>query len=132
MINAIQNALSGLAASSKRVEAASSNIANLQTEGSLETGEKAPYSALTVEQSSDGNGGVKANVIPKTTPFVPAYSPDSPFANSDGLVGVPNIDLAEEAVNLKLAEHTFKANLKTIEAASQMSDELLNIFDKRV
>lgn len=134
MINTIQIALSGLAAASKKVEASASNIANLTTAGSLTDTGNAPYNAVTTVQQAvtdeSGNGlGVRATTIPKNTPFVPAYDPDSPFANPDGLVGVPNVSLAEEAVNLSLAETTFKANLKIIEAASELSRELISIFD---
>ncbi len=119
-------------AASKRTEVSASNIANMQTEGSLEDGETAPYSALTTVQEAQDLGGVKAEAIPKTTPYVPAYSPDSPHANADGEVGVPNVNLAEEAVDLNLAKVAYKANLKTIQTAMEMEDDLLNIFDKRV
>ncbi len=137
MINAIHTALSGLAAASKKVEASASNVANLTTTGSLSDPNNAPYSAVTTVQEtitdSDGNAlGVKANVIPKNTPFVPAFSPDSPFADSDGLIGVPNVNLAEEAVNISIAKNTFKANLQVIQAASELSEDLLRIFDDRV
>lgn len=137
MINAIHIALSGLAAASKKIEAGASNIANLTTTGSLSDKSHPPYSARTTVQESvtdsEGNGlGVKSNVIPKSTPFVPAFSPDSPFADEDGIIGVPNVNLAEEAVNIQIAETAFKANIKIIEAAADLSDELLGIFDDEV
>ncbi len=136
MIKAIQTALSGLHSSTKRLNASASNIANLQTTGSLEEGKQAPYSALTTTSKTQvigGEGaGVQTDIVPKDTPFVPIFSPDSPFADENGIIGIPNVSLAEEAVNMKLAEFTFKANLKTIEAASELSDELLRIFDKKV
>lgn len=132
MINAIQTALSGLQAAAKKVEAGASNIANMQTTGSLKEGEKAPYHARTVVQESQGDGGVKADVVAKQPPFVPAYDPDSPFADENGQVGVPNVDLAEEAVNINLAEIAYKANLKTFQAIKDMEEELLRSFDERV
>lgn len=134
MINAINIALSGLLASQKKVAVSASNIANLTTNGSLEDKDNAPYNALTTVQEAvtdtDGNGvGVKSTTVPKNSPFVPAYDPGSPLANEQGLIGTPNVNLAEEAVNLSLAEHNFKANVKIIEAASEMSEELLRVFD---
>lgn len=132
MINAIQIALSGLAAASKKVETAAQNIANQTTEGALEGGEgSAPYNAQTVTQQAAQGGGVRAQAVPKNPPFVPSYHPDSPFADSDGLTGAPNVDLAEEAVSLSLAKIEYKANLKIIEAANELSDDLLGIFDDR-
>ncbi len=133
MIGAISNALSGLLAASKRVEASASNIANASSAGSLDpTSPNQPYSALTTIQKTDGTGGVTATNVPKQPGFVNAFAPDSPFANTDGYVGAPNVDLAEEAVNLKLAEITYKANIATIKTADEMSHALDNLFDKRV
>lgn len=131
MIKAISIALTGLEAASKRLSTSASNIANLQTVGSLDNAENAPYTPLDTTQQTLENGGVRADVIDRSTPFVPAFDPDSPFANEDGLIGVPNIDLAGEAVNINLAEIQYKANLKTIEAASELSEELERLFDSR-
>lgn len=41
-------------------------------------------------------------------------------------------DMAEEIVNMKIAEANYKANLATLKTAEEMSDELLHIFDERV
>jgi flagellar basal-body rod protein FlgC len=138
MINAIQIALSGLNAASRRAEASASNIANLTTIGSLDPAAGSPpYQALTTAQTaiSGQNGetlGVRADIIPSSRPFVPSYSPDSPFADSNGLVGAPNVDLAEETVNLQLAKTTYQANIKTIETVNHMEDALLDIFDHKI
>lgn len=43
-----------------------------------------------------------------------------------------NVDLAEEAVNLQISKTAYKANIATIKASEEMSDELLHIFDERV
>lgn len=135
MINAIQTALSGLFASQKKLAASASNIANVTTAGALDNPDRAPYSAVTtVQEAVTGAGegrGVKSTVIPKNTPFVPSYAPDSPFADENGLIGAPNVNLAEEAVNVSLAGHSFKASLKIIEAASEMSDELIRVLDDK-
>lgn len=131
MINAIQNALTGLFGASKRIEATASNIANLNTEGSLEAGGQAPYSTLTTAQSAQDQGGVQTTIIPKNPGFVPAYSPDSPFANAQGEVGVPNTDLAEEGINLILAKTAYRANLAVIKTADEMEKDLLDSFDRK-
>lgn len=134
MINAIGIALSGLNAATQRVSASASNVANITTAGSLDSGKKAPYDALTTRQTAvtdaSGNGaGVRSEVVSAGRPFVPSYAPDSPFANSEGLIGSPNVDLAEEAVNLNLAELAYKANIGVLKTADEMSEELLRMFD---
>ncbi len=131
MMNAISIALSGLGASMKQLGAAASNIANMGSSGSLEPGGKAPYEAKTTVQSSTAEGGVEAEVVSKKEPFIPAYDPNSPYANDQGLVAAPNVDLAEEAVQMKLAELTYKANIRTIQAASDMAKEAGRILDEK-
>lgn len=136
MINAISSAISGLLAASKRAEASASNIANISTTGALnEADGPKPYNALTTTQQSvtGSNGqslGVSATNIPKDPGFVQAYDPGSPFANEDGLIGVPNVSLTEDIVNLKLAEVTYKANARVLETASELSEELIQTLDK--
>lgn len=133
MIGAITTALSGLESASRKLNASAANIANLQTVGSLEEGGQAPFNALTTVSEAttiDGLGaGVQTSIVPSDRPFVPAFDPDSPFANEQGLIGVPNVNLAEEAVNINLAEIQFKANLKSIEAVQELEEELFRLFD---
>lgn len=136
MINTISISLSGLNAATKKIEATASNVANLSTVGSLNA-EPAPYTPLgTVQTTATGpNGeaqGVRSDFVARPNPFVPAFDPDSPFADENGIIGVPNINLAEEATNLGLAELSFKANIAVIKTAEELSDEVLNIFNEEV
>ncbi len=41
-------------------------------------------------------------------------------------------NLIEDVVDIRVAETAFKANVQTIKIAQELSEELLNIFDKRV
>ncbi|MFA5593433.1 MAG: flagellar basal body rod C-terminal domain-containing protein [Micavibrio sp.] len=42
------------------------------------------------------------------------------------------VNLAQEAVDLKIAEIAFKANVKILEAADEMAKETGRLFDKKV
>ena len=131
MINTINIALTGLDAASKRLSTSASNIANLQSIGSLEDNAQQPYAPLTTVQTTNNLGGVNSTITARSgAPFTPAYDPNSPFANADGLIGVSNINLAEEAVNITLAEIQYKASLKIIEAESNLTKELFKTIDE--
>lgn len=134
MTNAIGIALSGLQSAGVKLNASASNIANLATEGSLSGEGQAPYSALTTVSTAQGGetGGVSTRIVSKEPGFVPAFSPGSPFADENGLIGVPNVDFAEDIVKMKLAEIEYKANIGTFKAAREMNDELLGLFDETV
>jgi flagellar basal-body rod protein FlgC len=132
MINSISIALSGLESATKKLQATASNIANMQTVGSLEPGGTPPYTPITTQQTAQEDGGVRTEYVARNNPFSSAYMPGSPFADDNGVVGVPNVDLAEEAVNMTLAKTTYKANVGVLNAQKEMSDELLSIFDEKV
>ncbi|PCJ98108.1 MAG: flagellar biosynthesis protein FlgC [Zetaproteobacteria bacterium] len=129
MTNAIGIALTGLNSASLRLNASASNIANISTSGSLTDPDNAPYTPLTTQSTALGSiGGVHTAFIAQQPAFTPSYDPDSPFADENGIIGVPNVNLAEELVNIKLAAISYKANLSTIKVAGELFDELLETF----
>lgn len=132
MINAIGIALTGLNSASLRLNTSAANIANAGTTGSLNSSENAPYTPQITTSTALNNGGVHTQTTDKSPAFIPAYDADSPFADENGIIGTPNVDYAEEIVNMKLAEISYKANIQTIKTAEEMFSELLDTFDKEV
>lgn len=61
----------------------------------------------------------------------PSYTaqsdPSAPFANEDGLVAAPNVDLASEFVQMAAAKYSFIANAKVIQAYAETEQTLLDI-----
>ena len=132
MISAIGIALTGLDAASTRLNASASNIANFGNAGSLTDPNNAPYTPLTTQSEAISvPGGVQTKIVPRDNPFTPAFDSDSPFADENGIIGIPNVDFAEEIINMKQAEIAYKANLKTLETAGQMFDELLDSLNRK-
>jgi flagellar basal-body rod protein FlgC len=141
-------ATSGLSAASLRVNVAASNIANVSTTGPLpasggsgtSAGAGSPgiaptfpaaYVPLRVDQVSQSSGstpgGTVATVSTVSPSYTAQYDPSAPFANQDGLVAAPNVDLANEFVQLATAKYSFIANAKVIQAYSETTDALLDI-----
>jgi flagellar basal-body rod protein FlgC len=122
-------AVSGLNAATLRLDVAASNIANSLSGGPL-TGTPNPdnfpaaYTPLRVDQT---DGGTRATVGPISPATVSTFNPTAPFANSDGMVASPNVDLANEMIQLLIARYSFAANAQVIRADAQMSATLLNI-----
>lgn len=132
MIDAINTAISGLLAQGQKAANSASNIANAQSTGRLDGETPAPYKAIDTQFTTQEGGGVNAQSLPRQNAFTPSYAPNSPFANEDGYIGAPNVSLEEEIVNLKQAELAYKANIKTVQIANEMQEELLNSIDKDV
>ena len=58
---------------------------------------------------------------------MPQYDPTAPFADQNGQVAAPNVDLANEAVQQAIARYEFAANAKVLQVGSQLLKSLLDI-----
>ena len=125
-------AVSGLKVASLRLRVAASNLANSLSTGPLPDAANAAnfpaaYSTLRVNQTETVGGGTSATVTTITPATVSLYEPTAPFADDNGMVAGPNVDRANELLQLLVARYTFAANAQVIRADAQMSASLLNI-----
>lgn len=133
MTSPLSIALSGLTAASTRANAAASNIANANTSGAREGADgPAPYTPIDVVQISTEGGATRAETIDRDPASVASYDPNAQYADENGLVASPNVDLTEEIVDLRQAALAYSANLAVAKVASQMEKEMLNRFDETV
>ena len=136
-------ATSGLSAAGLRRDVAASNIANATTSGPLpaSSGSQAQaqgssntsnlpalYIPLRVDQTAQPDGGTVATVSAVSPAFVAQSDPTASFANADGLVAAPNVDLASQFVQLLTAKYAFAANAKVVQSYATTSRSLLDIF----
>ncbi len=130
MINPISTSLSGLMAASKKAEVVSSNIANADSVGSTDSkASSQAYAAKVTRDVSTGDGGVRTEVLTRNPPFVPSYSPDSPLADSSGMVNAPNVNPDEELLTLQQAKTAYQSNAMVIRTSLKMQDTLHKAFD---
>jgi len=129
-IDGLATSLSGMLAAAKRVSTSASNIANQQSlvgeaaDGALSN---KPYVPQDVVQISDEAGGVNAVLQNRNPASVQAYRPDSPLADSEGLVQEPNVNTDTELVNQTIAAYDFKANLKALKVQDELQRSVLDI-----
>jgi flagellar basal-body rod protein FlgC len=124
MTSAIGISLTGLDAASLRLAVSADNVANAETTSK----ENGPYIPKDVVQISQQLGGTQAVVKNSDKAPVTSYDPGNLAANSDGLVQLPNVDLAEEAVNQLEASISYKANLQAISNQKNIFNSLFDIF----
>jgi flagellar basal-body rod protein FlgC len=132
---AIGAAASALHAERTRVEVAVSNIANAEsTRGP--NGE--PYRRRDVMlEPAAGTGfdnalgqavGVKVSgVVEDKTPFARRYDPGHQDADAEGFISLPNVDPAEEMVDLLSASRAYQANLTAINVIRDMLQKALEL-----
>jgi flagellar basal body rod protein FlgC len=103
MSNAINIGLAGMRAAEARVNVRAQNIVNWQSED---------YRPLEAEQTTDASGAPRVRV---SRP--PELSGEFPM-----------VDIAEELVDMRLAQRAYEASAKIVRAEGEMQKTLLDTF----
>jgi flagellar basal-body rod protein FlgC len=135
MSDAIAISVSGLQASSMWMDAVASNLANARDESAVPTGatsqqnpgQQTYYQPVTVSQMPVPGGGVEAHLTPVQPASTISYDPSSPSADQNGMVAMPNVDLASQFVNMTEAVTSYKANLAVMKTADKMMQATLDM-----
>ena len=133
MFGSLNISTSGLIAARTRMDASSANIAGA---GALtnEKGEYAPFRRRIVtiaagDPATGSSEGVHVSSIEQDSgALLRKYEPDSPFADADGYVGHPNVNVVTEQMNAMEAARSYEANIMTIEASKSMMSLALQIL----
>ena len=118
-------------------------LQNLANQNTTRTAEGGPYrrkqvvlrenqldfkSELGKAMTKADRGGVYVEeLVESQNPHVPLYDPDHPDANEDGYVMMPNVNSAEEMVDLMAATRAYEANVTALNIAKSMALKALEI-----
>ena len=134
MSSVLSIAMSGMLAASQRLQVSANNVANMRSEGALPDaqgnyapGAPRPYAPLRVDQVDASGGGTRAIVAEVSPSHVATYDPSAPYANQDGMVASPNVDLADEVVQQLMATYAYAANARVVTSYNQMVKSLLDV-----
>jgi len=138
-ISALDISTSALVAQRIRLDAISSNIANMSTMRNAD-GDISPYEARFVvfqtdleNQTKHGAAGVKIASI-ETSKVEPNYKfdPDHPLAIKEGprqgMVAYPRINMTEQFVDALQATRAYEANIGVMEISKNMGQQTLRIL----
>jgi flagellar basal-body rod protein FlgC len=135
IISGIDVTAGALDAQKTRMDIVAQNIANAET---TRTPAGGPYQRQVVSFESElvrqqGAAGpalqtVKVSGITSDpSPGQQVYNPQHPDAGPDGMVTMPNVNLAFEMVDLITASRAYEANLSVVKNAKQMAEKALEI-----
>ena len=134
MFSSLDVSTSGLVAQRMRLNAISSNIANMSTTRN-EAGEPEPYQPRHVIFQTDDNlttsgggagvriGGVEYSAEPPKM----KYEPGHPDADKRGFVRYPAVDMTMQFVDALEATRSYEANIGVIEVTKNMTEQTLRI-----
>ncbi len=132
---ALDVSASGLTAQRLRMDVTASNLANAQT---TRTPQGGPYRRQTVvlQQAAGGEGfagrlasalgggepaGVEvAAIVPDNTPLRQVYEPESPEANAQGYVTMPNVNPVTEMTDLIDASRSYQADVTAMQTTKSV------------
>ena len=131
---------SGMAAQRTRAEVITENLANAET---TRTPDGGPYRRKDVVFESGGSGSSFASVLGDA--MVPGgvsvasinvdqgdpeqrYQPGHPDADKDGYVAFPNVNPAEDMVDLLSAQRGFEGNVAAISAVKDMIQHSIDLL----
>ncbi len=137
--DALRVAASGLDLQRARMEVVASNLANART---TRTASGGPYRrmlpvvrAVPVGRRTFGDAVSRAvrgvrleRVALDPRPPVLRYEPGHPDADARGYVAYPNVDPAEEMVDLLSAMRSYEANTKVVKAVERMREDALDLL----
>jgi flagellar basal-body rod protein FlgC len=140
-LTAMQISGSALKAERARLNIAAMNLANANTTRTMEGG---PYKAKSVVFAAKPLDGVnfqdtlnssterlrKVEVVrisEDKAPFKEVYDPSHPDADANGIVRFPNVNVAEQMVDMMSAKRSYEANVTALDAVKNMALKALEI-----
>jgi flagellar basal-body rod protein FlgC len=123
LFNVFSIAGSALTAQSARLNATASNLANAD---SVVSADGKPYRAKQVvfkaaPVTNDGGIGVRvAGMVDSAAPGRLVYQPNSPGANEQGYVEMPNVNVVEEMTNMISASRAYQTNAEVMSTAKTL------------
>ncbi len=141
VLTAMQISSSALKAERTRLNISAMNLANANTTRTMEGG---PYRAKSVVFAARPLEGVNfqdalnatserlrkvevVKVVEDKAPFREVYDPTHPDADEEGIVRFPNVNVAEQMVDMMSARRSYEANVTALESAKNMALKALDI-----
>jgi len=143
IFNGLQINASGLALERLKLDTTSTNIANVNT---TRTPEGGPYRRKSVQfaenlrqvEADNGNimeankrqsSGVRVTGIAQDQTEKLSYKPDDPDAVQNGYVHLPNVNLADEMIDLIQSQRSYEANVASSQVNKQILSKALEISE---
>src|SRR5580693_7383460 len=142
LLSALSVSASGMSAQRARTELLVENLANSDTtrtpeggpyrrEDAVFTSDPSPSQFSSLFDSEINPAGVEvrvAQVVTDTSEPEKRYLPGHPDADQDGYVAFPNMNPAEDMVDLLGASRSYQANVSAVSAVKDMIQRSLDLF----
>jgi flagellar basal-body rod protein FlgC len=142
LLSALSVSASGMSAQRRRAELLVQNLANSETTRTPEGGpykrqdavfqsaaQSSPFSAVFQTEMTEGVRGVEvASVVEDPSEGAKRYLPNHPDADKDGYVTFPNVNPAEDMVDLLSAQRGYSGNVAAMTAIKDMIQRSIDLL----
>ena len=137
MFDSLEISSTALRAERTRMNVISNNLANMNTTRGPDGG---PYRRQYVvfktllEENAAADGTMKGrgvaidDVEGDMRPFQKVYKPGHPDADEQGYLSLPNVNMAEENVDMLMASRSYDANLAALRLTKSMIRKILDLM----
>ena len=129
--NVFNIAASALTAQSQRLNTVASNMANAETAagagGNVYKAREVIFEAVPQDGKSGGVGVKVSQVVEDQSPPRRVFDPKHPMADQDGYISLPNVNVAEEMVNMISASRSYQSNVEVMNTAKNLLLKLLTL-----
>ncbi|WP_047394421.1 MULTISPECIES: flagellar basal body rod protein FlgC [Chitinibacter] len=132
MFRVFDVAASGMRAQSARLNAVASNLANAESitssNGQPYRAKQVVFQAQPLTASNKQSVGVQvAGVIEDQSPPKMVFDPKSPFADANGYVAMPNVNVVDEMTNMISASRSYQTNIDVMNTAKTLLMRTLSL-----
>ncbi|MCE9592229.1 MAG: flagellar basal body rod protein FlgC [Planctomycetes bacterium] len=133
MFGSLDISISALVAQRQRMETISANIANADAitdaKGNYNPFRRRIAVFAQGDPATGSDRGVHLQDIQlDQSPLRKVFDPSSRFADADGYVGMPNVDVVTEQINAMEAQRAYEANITMAETTKSMMSSVLRLM----
>ncbi len=132
LFKAFEIAASGVTAQSQRLNATASNLANAESAagpgGKAYQAKQVVFETSQIDPRDPRTQGVKVqSVINDTSAPRRVHDPKHPLADETGYVTMPNVNVAEEMVNMLSASRSYQSNIEVMNTTKSLLLKTLSL-----
>ncbi|MET1028827.1 MAG: flagellar basal body rod protein FlgC [Dongiaceae bacterium] len=128
----LMTAAAGMRVQGERLRVISENLANADSVSEKAGGDPYRRKTISFKNALDKHLGIETVQVAKVgqdkSDFRKKFDPGNPAADSTGYVTMPNVNTLVELTDMREAERSYEANLKTIDAARTMLQRTIDIL----
>jgi len=125
LFKSFEVAATGVSAQSRRLNATASNLANAESaagpDGQAYRARQVVFQTAPADAKDKSTLGVKVkSVVEDSAAPRRVHDPKHPLADETGYVTLPNVNVAEEMVNMLSASRSYQSNLEVMNTAKNL------------